>query len=111
VRFRIKDKKKYSFVLVLLFSIVLLYGIYKNYIFLILAVIPIVYIWVNKVKVKKLIIYLLIATIPILIYFLIRDFKIFEHIPNSFITNGLLSFIKKSYSDATSAIIALICFG
>jgi hypothetical protein len=66
--FRIKAKKNFNLVLPLLFSIILLYSIYKNVIFLILAIIPIVYIWINKVKIKKIVIYLLVGAVPILIY-------------------------------------------
>jgi hypothetical protein len=111
MNFKIKAKKNFNFILLLLFSIILLYSIFKNVIFLILTVIPIVYIWINKVKIKKTITYFLVGTVTVLLYLLIRDFKVLEYIPNAFIVDNLLAFIKKSYSDVTSAIIALLCFG
>lgn len=106
-----KNKTTIHFTLIIIFSVICLYSIFCNWIFYLFIIIPVILIIQNKIKVRRLLIYIGIAIVPIFIYLLIHDYCVFENIPNKWITNNLTNFIDNSYSDNTSAIILLVCFG
>ncbi|MDR2636538.1 MAG: ComEC/Rec2 family competence protein [Mycoplasmataceae bacterium] len=106
-----KQKTYIDYVLILITCVVLLYSIFYNWIFVLCLTIPIVLAINKKIKILILLFYGLFSIIPIFVYLIIKDYCIFEHIPNDFIVNKLVNFVNDNYKDNTSAIILLICFG
>jgi hypothetical protein len=88
-----------------------MYAFYSHYVYLILLIIPIIYAWYKKIGYGVVLISVGICVVPLILYFLIKDYCVFENIPNNWITIPMTNFITKNYNDNTSAAILLICFG
>ncbi|MDR1850730.1 MAG: ComEC/Rec2 family competence protein [Mycoplasmataceae bacterium] len=58
-----------------------------------------------------MLIYFGISIIPIGLYLVVKNYCVFEQIPNDWITKPLVGFVDRKYDDNTSAAILLICFG